>query len=761
MKERKIKFSAEREVETEDIEVKTPKQILLETIKAKQLDKAETLFMEMAEKDEDTMETCIAAAAAFHRISKSDKFQEIAGLHLLQLLEKKQYKKIYDLTKAYAKYVNDANDFHEPLVAAIQAIYSDNPNLKRYLRSSGLLNGNNIKEELKLFEMFLYCDEGEVFSHHSWGSGIIREVNTLEKKVLIDFENEKNKTMTFDGVKDFLQKIPHDHFKAMKIRELKKLKENAIADPGEFVKFLLKSSSEPLKANDIKNYFLELFPQDDWADWWKKAKDSLRFDPMIDLKDGIQAEVKFRSEGRDFYDDLIGQIEISTEFKERYNLVRSFIRQKSVQPPKETQVAALYKIIKDEYSKNLETNPSAQFEYCFLYDEILNGLGGDAEPLSPSVDDIIASSKDLKSLLLNMSFHDYQIDAAKKIMEKFPPEEWKKIFSDIFSEAPVKLAAFLGENLIKNDGLDYLNQASHRLYEDYEKNPETFIWLAKQILGGSWNMVSSSVSTADLFLVLIHYLELLRHRLTSMERSDAEFAKKLQTQIRAIINEKKFTTPIKIYQAATPLDAKRIFEAVTTSPALSSTTKQSLSDTLKSARKDIKFGETSEESDAGQSFYVTKESYERKQKDLEILLTIEIPKNSKDIEIAREKGDLRENAEYEAAKNKQNLLMTQVGELKNLINRAKIINKDVISKDTILVGNRFVVRNILNGTEETYTLLGPWDAKPEEHIISYLSPFANQFMNKKVGDKFNVAHTSGTTSEYEVIKIESAFDSVS
>ena len=741
-------------------EVQTLKELIIEAIKSKQYEKAESLFMEMVEKDEDKIALCEIIARGYHRIGQSKKFQDIAGIQFLHLLERKQFQKIYDLVKIYLPLVPDGLDFLEPLVTAVENLFSQTPNLNRFFRASGLKNGNNIKEELKAFEEFLFCDEGEVFEHQSWGIGVVKEINTLEKKVIIDFPNEKNKVMPFKGVYEYLKKIPHNHFKAMKIREPEKLKLMAKENPAEFVKYLLNCFEDSLKINEIKNLFLEILPGAEWNNWWKQAKDALRFDPQIDLKDGIQAVVKFRAQQKDFYDDLLEKIRETENFKKRCELARSILKHKNIQPPSYSQIDSLISLLKGEFEKYTGVDAGKQIQYYYIYNEVLQNLSGEFPVLHPTVEDILKSSDDLISLILSITSSEFQVETAKKIKEIFPEENWKKIFSEIFIQAPIKLASYIGETLLKNDGLDQLNYSAHKLFENYENNPETFIWMSRQILSGVWENVSTGVSQLDLTLEILHYLELLRHRLPSMVQNKIEYAKKLQSQIRAIFAERKFSIPLRVIQNpnVSAQEVRRLLNAIITSPAISSTVKNSITDYFREARKDIVFVEEIETKESTEQFlYATKESFEKKQKELEHILTVEIPKNSKEIGIAREKGDLRENAEYDAAKNRQALLMTQADELKGLLQKVRIIDLETINTDQIRIATRFTAKNLSKQKEETYTLLGIWDAKPEENILSYLSPFANQFMNKKIGDRFSLRHPDGNISEYEIVKIESAF----
>jgi transcription elongation factor GreA len=131
---------------------------------------------------------------------------------------------------------------------------------------------------------------------------------------------------------------------------------------------------------------------------------------------------------------------------------------------------------------------------------------------------------------------------------------------------------------------------------------------------------------------------------------------------------------------------------------------------------------------------VSRSSYESKQKELRHIIEVDIPENSKEIGIAMSKGDLRENAEYKAALEKQELLKSSASKLQVELQNAQIFDKDHLKTDIISFGTRVKIRNMEDDTVEEYVILGPWESKPEEKIISYLSPFGAELWNHNKGD---------------------------
>ncbi|MGB4586083.1 MAG: transcription elongation factor GreA, partial [Rectinemataceae bacterium] len=148
------------------------------------------------------------------------------------------------------------------------------------------------------------------------------------------------------------------------------------------------------------------------------------------------------------------------------------------------------------------------------------------------------------------------------------------------------------------------------------------------------------------------------------------------------------------------------------------------------------FGEE-EKLTVSRGLMVTAEKYEEKQKLLQKIMEDDVPANQREIAFALSLGDLRENAEYKASKEKQDELNARVGKLKNELDRARLFDKSTITTSKISFGTKTTLTNELNGEKEVYTILGPWESDPAKDVISYLSPLGKKLFNHKVGERLS------------------------
>ena len=150
--------------------------------------------------------------------------------------------------------------------------------------------------------------------------------------------------------------------------------------------------------------------------------------------------------------------------------------------------------------------------------------------------------------------------------------------------------------------------------------------------------------------------------------------------------------------------------------------------------------------------YVTEQGLEKLKKDLEQLETVERPSISQQIAEARDKGDLSENAEYDAAKEAQGMLELKISKLKEALANSRIIDQSKLDTSTVQILNKVQIKNKKNGTVMEYTIVSDAEANLKEGKMSINTPIAKVLLGKKVGDIAEVEVPSGKM-EFEIINI--------
>ena len=150
--------------------------------------------------------------------------------------------------------------------------------------------------------------------------------------------------------------------------------------------------------------------------------------------------------------------------------------------------------------------------------------------------------------------------------------------------------------------------------------------------------------------------------------------------------------------------------------------------------------------------YMSKEGYDKLVAELKRLETIERPKASAAIAEARDKGDLSENSEYDAAKEAQGMLEMKINQLNETINAAKIIDTTKLNTDTVQILTKVEMRNVKNNMKMAYTIVSESEANLRQGKISVNTPIAQGLLGKKIGDVVNIKIPQGTIS-LEILNI--------
>jgi transcription elongation factor GreA len=150
--------------------------------------------------------------------------------------------------------------------------------------------------------------------------------------------------------------------------------------------------------------------------------------------------------------------------------------------------------------------------------------------------------------------------------------------------------------------------------------------------------------------------------------------------------------------------------------------------------------------------YYTKEGLERLKEELQQLKTSGRANIAKAIAEARDKGDLSENAEYDAAKEAQGLHETKIAKLEETLSNARILDESKMDTSKVLALSKVKIKNIKNGTTMTYQLVSESEADLKAGKISVSSPIAKGLLGKKVGEKTEIQVPAGKM-EFEILEI--------
>ena len=150
--------------------------------------------------------------------------------------------------------------------------------------------------------------------------------------------------------------------------------------------------------------------------------------------------------------------------------------------------------------------------------------------------------------------------------------------------------------------------------------------------------------------------------------------------------------------------------------------------------------------------YMTKEGYRKKMEEIAYLESVKRPEISRAIAEARDKGDLSENSEYDAAKEAQGMLEMKISQLKDLVANARIIDDSKLNKDEVQILNKVKIKNVANGMSMEYSIVADSEANLKEKKIASSTPIAQGLLGHKLGDIVEIRVPSGLM-KFEIVEI--------
>ncbi len=609
------------------------------------------------------------------------------------------------------------------IVECFRGKYSGHSQLDEYIRASNLNQSwRNVFEAISEFEKHISFDAGNFVYHRSWGVGRISKVKNDE--ITIDFAKNRGHTMSLKMGVNALQTLDKEHISVLRATWQKdKLIEKVKSDPAWALKTIIRSFDNNC---DMKRVKAELVPSiltaSEWTGWSTKARNILKEDSTFGVNPtNIDLYVvRERSISRE--EKLFNEFKAQKNFFSRIDILMTFAAK--AEPDSEyfaemfsyfagylkafnqvnEQIIASYLVVKKIIQNHPHLNPGIQYNFAELFSEI---------------DDVAAVYTAIKDTELKKEF-------LREIFKFLP--DWPEIYIKLF---PTVLQQDVIDTLVKEGYTRKVQDLASLCFEGYRDYREAVIWFFKNAQNAEW-YTELAIPYEKQLISLIHILdvtfrEIANHRETTENR-------KINRQVQTVLFGKD--NLLEGYILSSDVDTiTRLYTLINDVKDLDPAIKTGLRNKILEKHKGFKFFGSEEKAVVSRGLIVTSKMMEEKKKQLQHIIDVDIPENSKEIGFALSLGDLRENAEYKAAKERQNILNITATRLQEEIERAQIFDPTTITTTRVTYGTIVTLQNNNTGKEEVYTILGPWESDPDNFIISYMSPFGNAIYNHREGEK--------------------------
>jgi len=647
-----------------------------------------------------------------------------------------------DILKIVLEYDEKDVQGRREIIECFRKKYADHSQLEEYIRISNLSqNYRDVHQAISDFEKHIAFDKGNYVYHRTWGVGRIASIQSDEIK--IDFSKKRGHTMSLKMAVDALQTLSKNHIWVLKATKKKEeLRDSVRNDIIWTLKTIIKSFENSC---DMKRIKAELSPAllsaGEWSTWNGKARDILKSNPEFGVSPDNIDIFTVRDRPISVTEKYYNEFNAQKNFLDRISIMRDFINSNNTDTDSEyfTEMLSYFTSFLRSASDTTE-----QIASYLLIKEISAKYPPAGSALSVSFEDIFAKINDVSALFKNLKDAKFKEELLQNI--KLFTENWPDVYIKLF---PCALMPVIITHLVKEGHENKLTVMCKDLFENYRDNREALVWLYKNSKDTNW-FKEANIGVEKQLITLIHVLDITYRDIEN--HKDTVENRKINKQVYTILfKEGELTSFLDTADEDTII---RIFTFINDVKDLDPQDKLNLRSRIHDKHPDFKFfGEA--EKKVSRGLMVTQSMYEEKKKQLAHIMDEEVPANSKEIEYALSLGDLRENAEYKAAKEKQEQLNSQMAKLKEELDRAQLFDPNSVNTSKVSFGTKTLLLNETSGQKEEYTILGPWESNPENNIISYLSPFGSAILNKTEGERFEFAINNEKNS-YLVEKITSA-----
>ena len=484
--------------------------------------------------------------------------------------------------------------------------------------------------------------------------------------------------------------LPEGHFLRRKVEDPEGLKAFAESEPSEALRLLLTSFGRSLTVQEVKDHFAGLVPEERWTPFWTAARKNRQV-----LVSGSAKSAKVTwSDSADAAEGSVREAFLKATPAARVDLARKH--------SKRSKELALFfgRSLAGDAQKVAPGQPALAWELS----QAAARLAPDEPEAFPA--EALLASADLRRVIGEIRDQGAREKALQAVRQSRP--DWAEIFIEqIGREDDARVLTTLFEALG-----DRAADLSRKILRSPRSAPRAFVWLCERM------HADGKTDAPGLFFAL-----------TDALRMD-EFSG-LRSRMKEFFEPGGFGVAL-VRTASSEEEAREMLHALDRVPGLEEHRRATVREALL-----MKFPEL--RAPAREYLYATAESIEARRQEVIHMKSVELPANAIAMKTAKEHGDLRENFEYHAARQKHEYLSARIATIADELSRSRALDPTKIDVSEVRVGARVRLKDVATGAERDATILGPWDSKPEERIYSYQSEFAERLLGSRVGDRVNLS----------------------
>jgi len=689
---------------------------LPEQLKSKNVVELEEWFLEGLEREPIPASDMMAVLREVHNAGATSQAYSWAELLQDTLAEHEDRQHSLRLLEIRLGWCGETQGFRKTCHEAAAKALSDRLGTA-FVKAAGFDDSLPIGECLRRLNLLLCLCPDRLCHDKTWGFGVIKRLDDFYEKVTIDFRKKSGHQMSFAYASETLELIDENHLQSQRHRDEAALQVLVADDAAEIVRIALQSYG-PLSADVLKEILVDgIVAANGWKDFWDRARRGLKQDSLVAMpakrSEAIHLLSSERSYDKKWFEALAEERDPQVILDRALELGESG-KMDELSPESRDILRGRLRFVTWSMEKSA---PRLSARAALLVERF--GLREEEDDL----DDVLTKLRKPKRLAATL--HGLPVREVASFLEMLLRQDadlTRRQLAGAVGGMSVSVLNVVIETLRAKDAVDECARAIREQIAQREPPMPILYWLCRHLAEfDAWDLGAR--------------YDLLKHAFDGMQRSQSGDGLKAQNQLRLLIRQQEWLRDA--LSCVSEAQRRMLMAQLNSAQGWDPSERRSVMAAMIKLYPDLEQvvrGEQEKEEAAGASGrWTSVRSYAERREQLRRLVEVEIPENSREIGVARSYGDLRENAEYQAARDHQGILMRRKAEIEHDLKQVRATDFRGMRSDGAGMGTCVTLERE-DGKKQVFNLLGEWDRDAELSIISSQSKLAQLLERKHEGD---------------------------
>ena len=648
--------------------------------------------------------------------------------------------------------LSDGDTLRNELLTLYRNTHTQSPDLEKWLDRSGLKSGKSVRRALRFLDVGLQLKVGTYLLHRTDDhAGKIVELDLAEDSATVQIGK---RTQTFE-IAELIEEFDvadDNDFRVLQQLAPERISQLIKDDPASLVVGILRSHNNKMNRDALKVMLVPRFvPQEKWSDWWTRLRDQVKKSRNLRIEGRSPMFIVFDSAGQSLEQETWNTFAKATTPREWLEILEGYLREIKQQklPPDTAFLDRAQKTLVDQIQRFARhKEPALAFTTALVIERVAaDGLPVSTESHGMALE-MLAKSPNPINIVANVT--DTRLwSLAIACVEQAFPEKSAQILAELILYAPAGQCDALAKKVEKAGQGELLVPIVQRALADPGRHTDALMWVWKE------PDVKTDLPKPPAMELLTLVFTLVGPSRVSEGKAVGQSVNEMRARVRAGLSARDYAQYRKCLEGLDDSMAQAVRRLIERAEGLGPSLQEDMGNILRARfPKMYTKPKVAMWEDEG-TLYFTEKGLKTKEAELSEIVNVKMRENAKAIGEAASHGDLSENSEYKFALEERDLLRARVANLNKELSMAKLVEKNEIPADQVSIAQRIELTPVESGTPIVLSIMGADESDLTNKVYSYQSPFARQFLGKKIGEKVSL-NLEGLTGEFTIARIEPA-----